>query len=112
MNVESVVRKVVTMCQTESGSIKDTQSSTHSTEPPLKIDTSRAVHQQTFPLETSRRPHPSQYQTAPAATVDTPSATPASAPTSNATGSSTRRFRRTPTIELEENPAYHPAGGP
>jgi hypothetical protein len=100
------------MCRTESNSIKDTESSTHSTEPPLKIDTLRAVHHQTFPLEPQRRPHPSQYQTAPAATVDAAPVMPASAPNSSATGSPTRRFRRTPTIELEENPAYHPTGGP
>jgi hypothetical protein len=113
MNVGTVLRRAVTMCQGESSSMNETDSSTHSTEPPLKIDTLRAVHHQTFPLEnTRRRPHPSQYQTAPAATVDAASTTPASAPTSSATESPTRRFRRTPTVELEENPAYHPTGGP
>ena len=28
------------------------------------------------------------------------------------TSSPVRPFRRTPTVELEENPAYHPLGGP
>jgi len=100
------------MCQTESNSLKDNDSSTHSTEPPLRLDTLRAVPHQTFPLDNPRRPHPSQYQTAPAAAVDTTPAMPASGPNSSATGSPTRRFRRAPTIELEENPAYNPTGGP
>lgn len=100
------------MCQTESSSHKDNESSTHSTEPPLKLDTLRTVPHQTFPLDNPRRPHLSQYQTAPAAAVDTTSATPISGPNSSATESPTRRFRRAPTVELEENPAYHPTGGP
>ena len=100
------------MCQAESSSIKDTESSTHSTDAPLKLDTLRAEHHTTFPLDNARRPHPSQYQTAPAAVVDTNVATPASAANASATGSPTRRFRRAPTVELEENPAYKPTGGP
>jgi hypothetical protein len=67
-----------------------------------------------FPLQS---PHPSYFHTAPPAPAVEGSSTVSSrfnSPKgSNTTDSSRRRFRRSSsTVELEENKAYHPLGGP
>ena len=111
MKIESVIRKVFTVCQHEDKVFAKEEIATPSTmDRHVKLHTSHQ-HHNTFPLENERTPHPLHFQTAPATSADDTSPTSAE-PESSTSSSPIRRFRRTPTVELDKNPAYHPLGGP
>jgi hypothetical protein len=79
----------------------------------------RQLHK-TFPEQAPKKPHPSHFNTTPESTTDDiDSVSPLSiSPPNEPTHQSTeprkrvRPLRRSSTIELHENPAYHPEGGP
>lgn len=111
MKIEAVFRKVIAVCQNEENfSSKEEGIETPPTMDGLvKLQTTHHQHN-TFPLEIPKIPHPSHFQTAPASTADNTS--PTSPEPESHTSSPIRRIRRTPTVELDKNPAYHPLGGP
>src|SRR5579859_1632805 len=129
MKFESAVRKVVNICaanKTTSAMEKEESRSPSPTPPQnglVKLTSTReALRQQhkTFPEDVPRKPHPSHYKTSPAATSDdietvsplTSSPPEASTPLPSESPRFIRPIRRKSTLELHENPAYHPKGGP
>jgi len=116
MKIEQAIRKVITVCQNEGQKeetylVKEEEIAT----PPSMDEVNRlqTIPQKhhTFPPDNSRNQHLSHFRTAPAAAADNTSPISPGNGTM-ATSSPVRPFRRTPTVELEENPAYHPLGGP
>jgi hypothetical protein len=128
MKFEPTIRKILTMCANETVSMeKESESMTPSPTPPqngvVKLTSTReALRQQhkTFPEQAPKKPHPLHYRTSPAATSDdletlsplSPSPENESTQTSSESPRRIRPVRRRSTIELHENPAYHPQGGP
>jgi len=136
MKFESARRKVLGMCakETTTSTTKEleTQRMTPSPTPTpprnggvVKLTSTReAARQQhkTFPEQAPQKPHPSHYNTSPAAinddTIETISPLSYSPPNGLTHISEAdspqfvRPVRRKSTIELHENPAYHPQGGP
>lgn len=112
MKFGAVINKVITVCQNdENFSSKEEELATPPTMDGLVELQTTHHHNNTFPLDTSRTPHPSHFQTTPAASADNTSPT-SPEPESSTSPRPIRRFRRTPTLELDKNPAYHPLGGP
>src|SRR5437773_12022794 len=126
MQIEDAVRKVIPVCQNEAESFKGKDEELET--PPamdglvrLQTHSIRQEHR-TVPDQSPRPPHPSHFRTAPAVTTshDSPiSPGDTSRPFAGVSQASTspssspaRYFRRSPTVELEENPEYRPLGGP
>ena len=115
MKIEQAICKVITVCQNEGQKETYSQKEKEIATPPSMdevADPQTISHEHhTFPPDNLRNQHPSHFRTAPAAAAANTS--PISPGNRTAAPSGTvRPFRRTPTVELEENPAYHPLGGP
>src|SRR5438046_3300946 len=116
MKIDQAIRKVITICQNEGQdgetySVKGEDIATPpSMDQVIRLQNIPQEHH-TFPPDNPRSQHLSHFRSAPAAAAD--NASPISPGNVTSAGSSPiRPFRRTPTVELEENPAYHPLGGP
>jgi hypothetical protein len=114
MKFGSAISKVVAMCQNKEVDYdpeKDASASQRDGIVPLESGRDAPRHRnRTFPESTPSHPVPSHSQTTPSTVVDEPTATPDRPPI--AVDIPVRPIRRTPTVELVENTAYHPLGGP
>jgi hypothetical protein len=109
------IRKVLEMCGMGNLSTKNDETDTPPSNDGLVKLQSMRQQNRTFPEQSPKQPHPSHFKTAPArmsteytrnpSPIDTSSTTPHS-------GSPNRSPKRSPTVELEENKAYVPLGGP
>jgi hypothetical protein len=83
----------------------------------VKLEPARKANRQqhkTFPADAPRRRHPSHFKTTPPETADnvsSPVSPDSPAAQDMMARNPARPFKRTPTIELEENPFYRPKGG-
>jgi hypothetical protein len=120
MKVGSLIQKLITSCSNEKAmekGDKENEAQPSQSNGMVKLEPNREkIRQQhkTFPSEAPRSRHPSHFKTAPAETVDhdSPPVSPVSPAAQNMMARKPARpFKRTPTIELEENPLYKPQGG-
>ncbi len=133
MIFERTIQKILGICTTNSADSieKEAERMTSSPSPsPLpqngavvKLTSLRELRLQehnTFPQQDPKKPHPSHFKTSPASTTDDMDTVSPLSPghpnwPASATSESSQRIRpirRRSTIELHENPAYHPQGGP
>lgn len=121
MTLGSIIQKVVIFCSNEKPmekETKETEEQISQSNGKVKLESVRETKRQqhkTFPPEATRARLPSHFKTTPAETSDATSAS-ASPVSPDSPFMMSRRstgpLKRAPTIELEENPAYRPQGGP
>jgi hypothetical protein len=131
MIFKRTIQKVLGTCATDNtNSIeKETERMTPSPSPPQQngalvkltsLRESKPQEHNTFPQQDPKKSDPSHFKTSPASTSDDmetvspQSPSPPNGPISTTPGSwqRIRPVRRRSTLELHENPAYHPQGGP
>jgi hypothetical protein len=121
MRLGSLIQKLITSCSNEKAmekSEKENETQPSQSNGMVKLEPARESDRQqhkTFPSDAPRRRHPSHFKTVPAETADnvsSPVSPDSPAAQDMMARKPTRPFKRTPTIELEENPSYRPQGGP
>jgi hypothetical protein len=121
MTLGSIIQKVIIFCSNEKTMEKDSkenEAQLSQSNGRVKLEPTREMIRQqhkTFPAEAPRTRHPSHFKTTPAETSADSSASASPVSPDSPTMMSRRPrgpLKRAPTIELEENPAYRPQGGP